>query len=200
VNFVEAGGLPLTGVSALQALTEHLGLMSDQRILIHGGAGGIGSVAIQLARHLGAYVATTASHDDFDYVKSLEADEVIDYKSQMFEDVVNGMDAVFDTVGHDTYTRSFKVLKRGGRLVSMLEKLNQELMKEYGVESVVQFTQVTTDRLAKLAKLVDEGAVKVHVDRTFPLEQAAEALALLERESLRWSNLVGHDPLARIIE
>jgi len=102
VSYVEAGALPLVGVSALQALSEYLRISAGQKVLIHGGAGGIGSAAIQIAKHLGAHVATTASGDDIDYVKSLGADTVIDYKTQKFEEVVHDFDAVFDTVGGDT--------------------------------------------------------------------------------------------------
>src|ERR687896_1945454 len=112
----EAAGLPLVGVSAWQALVETIGLSGGQKILIHGGAGGIGSIAIQLAKHLGAYVATTVSTNDIQFVKEeLGADEAIDYKTQKFEDVLShDFDAVFDTVGGETYTRSFKILKSGG--------------------------------------------------------------------------------------
>jgi alcohol dehydrogenase len=185
VDHVEAGGLPLAGVSALQALTEHLSLSAGQKVLIHGGAGGIGGIAIQLAKHLGAHVATTASAEDLDYVKNLGADEVVDYKSQRFEAVLGGLDAVFDTVGGETYARSFRVLKRGGRLVSMLEQPNQELLNDFGITAVAQFTQVNTERLGKLAELVDRNVLKVHVDKTFPLERAAAALLHVETKSPR---------------
>jgi NADPH:quinone reductase-like Zn-dependent oxidoreductase len=180
VSYVEAGALPLVGVSALQALSEYLRISAGQKVLIHGGAGGIGSAAIQIAKHLGAHVATTASGDDIEYVKSLGADMVID-KTQKFEEVVHDFDAVFDMVGGDTHVRSFKVLKKGGRLVSMLVQPRQDLMKEFGVEAFRQVTQVTTERLTKLAELVDNGALKVHVDKIFPLSQASAALLQLEK-------------------
>jgi NADPH:quinone reductase-like Zn-dependent oxidoreductase len=180
VSYVEAGALPLVGVSALQALSEYLRISAGQKVLIHGGAGGIGSAAIQIAKHLGAHVATTASGDDIEYVKSLGADMVID-KTQKFEEVVHDFDAVFDMVGGDTHVRSFKVLKKGGRLVSMLAQPRQDLMKEFGVEAFRQVTQVTTERLTKLAELVDNGALKVHVDKIFPLSQASAALLQLEK-------------------
>jgi alcohol dehydrogenase len=182
---VETGALPLVGVSAVQALTEGLSLSKGQSILIHGGAGGIGSLAIQLARHLGAHVATTASSNDIDYVKELGAEQVIDYKNQKFEDVLSDLDAVYDTVGGDTYRRSFKVLKRGGRLVSMVERPDQGLIEEFGVGATFQSTQVNTERLTKLAEFVELGALKVHVDATFPLDETAEALRYLEKESPR---------------
>ena len=113
LSHIEAAALPLVGVSAWRALTENIGLSKGKRILIHGGAGGIGSIAIQLAKHLGAYVATTVSANDKQFVQELGADQVIDYKTQNFEDILHDYDAVFDTVGGDTYKRSFKVLKKG---------------------------------------------------------------------------------------
>lgn len=176
LNHQEAAGLPLVGVSAWQALVETIGLTNGQKILIHGGAGGIGSIAIQLAKHLGAYVATTASANDKQFAKELGADEVIDYKTQTFEDLLHDYDAVFDTVGGETYTRSFKVLKKGGMIVSMLEQPNQELMKQSGVKAISQFTQVNRERLTKLAQWVDQNNIRVNVDRMFPLEETAKAL------------------------
>jgi len=177
LGHVEAAALPLTGVSAWQALVDHIGLSMGKKILIHGGGGGIGSMAIQIARHLGAYVATTVSLKDMEYARELGADEVIDYKNQSFEDILHDYDAVFDTVGGETYTRSYRVLKRGGIIVSMLEQPNQDLMKQYGVKAIGQLTQVTGERLSKLAELADKRVIKVHVEKTFPLEEAKEALA-----------------------
>jgi alcohol dehydrogenase len=176
----QAAGLPLVGVSAWQALVETIGLSKGQKILIHGGAGGIGSISIQLAKHLGAYVATTVSANDIQFVKEeLGADEVIDYKTQKFEDVLpHDFDAVFDTVGGETYTRSFKVLKRssGGVIVSMLEQPIQELMDQFGVKAVFLFSQANRERLTKLAEWVDQNNIRVNVERTFPLDEARAAL------------------------
>src|SRR5215218_8750961 len=179
LNHQEAAGLPLVGVSAWQALVETIGLTDGQKkILIHGGAGGIGSIAIQLVKRLGAYVATTANTNDKQFVKELGADEVIDYKTQTFEDLLpHDYDAVFDTVGGETYKRSFEVLKRGsGMIVSMLEQPNQQLMEQFGVKAIFQFTQVNRERLTKLAQWVDQNNIRVNVDRTFPLEEASKAL------------------------
>jgi alcohol dehydrogenase len=172
----EAAGLPLVGVSAWLALVETISLQKSQKILIHGGAGGIGSVAIQLAKHLGAYVATTVSTKDKQFAKELGADEIIDYQTQTFEELIRDCDAAFDTVGGETYSRSFKVLKRGGIIVSMLEQPNQELMKQFGVKAIFQFTQLSRDRLTKLAQWVDQNNIRVNVDKTFPLEEAGKAL------------------------
>ena len=107
LNHIEAAGLPLVGVSAWQILVENIGLSKDKKILIHGGAGGIGSIAIQLAKHLGAYVATTVVANDKQFVQELRANQVIDYEREKFEDMIHGYDAVFDTVGGDTYKKSF---------------------------------------------------------------------------------------------
>ena len=180
ITHIEAGALPLTGVSAWQALVDHIGISRGKKILIHGGAGGIGSIAIQLARHLGAYVATTVSAKDMQYIKELGADEAIDYKNQKFEDMLHNYDAVFDTVGSETYIRSFKVLRKGGTIVSMLEQPRPELMEQYGVNAIGQLTQVNSERLSKLAELIDQRVTKVHVDKTFPLEEAGEALEYLK--------------------
>jgi alcohol dehydrogenase len=172
----EAAGLPLVGVSAWLALVETISLQKSQKILIHGGAGGIGSVAIQLAKHFGAYVATTVTANDKQFAKELGADEIIDYKTQTFEELIRDYDAAFDTIGGETYSRSFKVLKRGGIIVSMLEQPNQELMKQFGVKAIFQFTQVNRDRLTKLAQWVDQNNIRVNVDKAFPLEEAGKAL------------------------
>jgi len=179
LGHIEAAALPLVGVSAWQAVVEFMGLSNGQKILIHGGAGGIGSIAIQLAKNLGAHVATTVSSDDKQFVQKLGADEVIDYKTQTFEDIVHDYDAVFDTVGGDTYTRSFKVLRKGGIIVSMLEQQNSELMEQFGVKAISQFTQVNIERLSKLAEWVDQNKVKVNVEKSFSLDEAGKALDYL---------------------
>jgi NADPH:quinone reductase-like Zn-dependent oxidoreductase len=176
LSYKEAAGLPLVGVSAWQSLIETMRLTQGQKILIHGGAGGIGSMAIQLAKHLGAYVTTTVSSNDKKFVKDLGVDEVIDYKAQKFEDLLHDYDAVFDTIGGETYKKSFKVLKRGGIIVSMLEQPDQGLMEKFGVKSIMQFTQVNKERLTKLAKWVDQDNIHVNVEKTFPLEDANKAL------------------------
>lgn len=172
----EAASLPLVGVSAWQALVETIRLSGGQKILIHGGAGGIGSITIQLAMRLGAYTATTVSTNDKEFVQQLGANEAIDYQTQTFEDLLHDYDAVFDTVGGETYTRSFKILKKGGTIVSMIEQPNQELMHRFGVKATSQFTKVNRDRLTRLAQWVDQNNIRVNIDRTFPLDEAGKAL------------------------
>jgi NADPH:quinone reductase-like Zn-dependent oxidoreductase len=176
LSHAEAAGLPLVGVCAWQALVENIGLSKDQMILIHGGAGGIGSIAIQLAKYVGADVTTTVSTNDKQFVQELGADHVIDYKTQNFEDLLHDYDAVFDTVGGDTYIRSFKVLKKGGIIVSMLEQPNSGLMNQYNVKAIFQFTQADRQRLTKLAQWVDQNNIKVNVEKKFSLDEAGKAL------------------------
>jgi alcohol dehydrogenase len=176
LSHVEAAALPLVGVSAWRALIENIGLSNGQRILIHGGAGGIGSIAIQIAKNLGAFVATTVSTNDKMFVQELGADRVIDYKSQNFDDLLHDYDSVFDTVGGETYKRSFKVLKKGGIIVSMLEQPNSELMNQYDIKAIFQFTQADRQRLTKLAEWVDRNNLRVNVDRTFLLDEVGKAL------------------------
>jgi alcohol dehydrogenase len=176
LSHVETAALPLVGVSAWQALVENIGLSKDQKILIHGGAGVIGSISIQLAKYLGAEVATTVNKNDQMFVQELGANQLVDYKTQNFEDILHDYDAVFDTIGGETYRRSFKVLKKGGMIVSMLEQPNSELMNHYGVKAIFEFTQVNRQRLTKLAQWVDQNNINIHVDKTFSLDEAGKAL------------------------
>jgi NADPH:quinone reductase-like Zn-dependent oxidoreductase len=176
----EAAALPLVGVSAVQALEEHLKLQPGQTLLIHGGGGGIGSLAIQIAKSIGAYVATTATGDDMEYVRKLGADQVIDYKTEAFELKVKEFDAAFDTVGGATTTKTFQTLRRGGRLVSMLGQPDEALAQKHEVTAIEQFTQVTTERLNRLAELIDSGRIKIRIDKMFSLNKGKEAFQLAE--------------------
>ncbi len=184
-NFTTAAALPLAGCSAYQALAEHINLQAGQKILIHGGAGGIGSLAIQLAKHLGAYVATTVSGGDADFVKQLGADEVIDYKTEDFAELIQDYDAVFDTVGGEITEKSYGVLKPGGTLVSMVGSADESKAKSHNITAVNQASKATTERLQKLAELVDEGFMTVNVDKVFSLDEAPEALEHLKTSKTR---------------
>lgn len=179
LNHIEAAAVPLVGVSAWQALVEHIELARGHKLLIHGGAGGIGSFAIQLAKHVGAYVATTVSSGDVDYVRALGVDEVIDYQTQSFETMLRDFDAVFDCVGGETFAKSFVVLKHGGVIVSMAHP-QVEPPAELGLRVVGMQTDVTIGRLAKIAELLEHGVVKIYVDKVFSLAQAKEALTYME--------------------
>ncbi len=180
VDFNQAAAIVLVGVSAVQAILEHSQLKSGQKILIHGGAGGIGTAAIQIAKSIGAYVATTASGDGIDFVKKLGADKVIDYKTEKFEELLSDFDVVYDTVGGEVFEKSFKVLKKGGIIVSMVAQDEKKLSEQYGVKVISQFTQVNTNRLDALRDLIENGEVKVHVDKVFLFDNIKEAFSAKE--------------------
>ena len=180
LDFNQAAALPLIGVSALQALTQHIHLQSGQKIFIHGGGGAIGTIAIQLAKHLGAYIAVTATGDDIERVRNLGAGEVIDYKNQDFTKLLQNYDAVFDTVGGDDFTRSLSILHQGGIAVSMAGSADETIVKGLGVQAISQLTRVTTNMLDTLSKLVEAGAIAPHIGKIFPFEQIKEAFVARE--------------------
>lgn len=181
VDFLEAASLPLVGVSALQALTEHISLQSGQKLFIHGGGGGIGTMAIQIAKNIGAYVATTATGDQIELVTKLGADEVIDYANEDFSQKLSDYDAVFDTVGKDEFVKSYLILKRGGVAVSMIGQPDEAAASEAGITALMQQTQVTTERLTALRELVESSVVSPQVDKVFELSDVQAAFT--EKES-----------------
>ena len=180
VDFLTAAAYPLVSVSAYQALVDHMAIQPGQKILIHGGAGGIGTMAIQLAHHFGAHVITSSTAADMDFVKGLGADEVIDYQTQDFAELLSDLDAVYDVVGGETNQKSYAILKPGGTLVSMVAPGDDELAEKYQIKYVQQFTMVTTERLTEIAKLIDAGSLTINIDKVFPLEQAGAALEYLK--------------------
>lgn len=184
LDITDAASLPLIGVSALQAISEHIKLSADQKIFIHGGAGNIGSIAIELAKNIGAHVATTATGEGLKLVKELGADEVIDYKNESFADKLSDYDAVFDTVGGEDSTKAMTVLKPGGTLVSMVRGADEAKAAEYNIHALSQATQVTSEKLAELAKLVEAGVVHPRVGNVFELADIREAFEAREAGSV----------------
>lgn len=180
LTFTEAASLPLVAASAYQALHEHFGLQSGQKLFIHGGSGGIGSIAIQMAKHLGAYVAASARGESTEQVAQLGADEVIDSESQDFATIIRDYDAVFDTVGGDDFDRCLSILKPGGVAVSMVAAADQSKATEQGVTALTQSTKVTTEKLDAVRGLVEQGVVKPQIARTFALDQVVEAFEARE--------------------
>ncbi|KAB1990606.1 NADP-dependent oxidoreductase [Streptomyces triticiradicis] len=178
-----AASLPLAGLTAWQGLADHAGATSGARVLVHGGAGGVGSLAVQIAAALGGEVTATASAGDMDFVRGLGADDVVDYVRQRFEDEVKDADIVFDTVGGDTLARSWEVLRPGGVLVSVAEPAEPP----QGSDARGVFFVVEPDRagLEELTALVEAGRLIPQVDRIVPLESAPGAYAALERERRR---------------
>ncbi len=185
LDYKTAASLPLVGVSALQAIKEHINLQSGQKIFIHGGAGGIGTVAIQIAKSIGAFVATTATGERIDYVKKLGADTVIDYKASDFVQEIKDYDAVFDTVGGDDFDKTLTVLKQGGIAVSMIAHADDAKAKEHAVTAITQSTHVTTEALDELTKLIEDKIVTPHVDKVFPLSDIKTAFEAREGGTVR---------------
>jgi len=185
LDYLEAASLPLVGVSALQALTEHINLQPSQKLFIHGGGGGIGSIAIQVAKNIGAYVATTATGEQIDMVKKLGADEVIDFTSEDFSTKLSGFDAVFDTVGGDEFAKTFTILKSGGTAVSMIAAPDEAKATELGITALMQQTHVNTDRLNKLRSLIEDGVVAPQVDKVFSLDEIQAAFKAKEEGLVR---------------
>lgn len=181
LDHAHAAALPLAGLTAWQGLVKSGGLQPGRRVLIHGAAGGVGHLAVQIAKARGAVVVATASSDKIEFVRGLGADEVIDYRKRNFVDLARDIDIALETVGGDHAVETIKVLRSGGVLVSLLglgEKA-EAAAKERGVR--IERISVRPDRgaLLELSKLVEAGQLKVHVDKTFPLAQAAEAHKLL---------------------
>ena len=176
-----AAAVPLAGQTAWQGLFRHGDLKPGQSVLIHGGSGGVGHFAIQFAKTKGARVFTTVGTANVAFAKSLGADVVIDYKTQRFEDHARDLDMVFDLIGGETRERSWKLLKRGGTLVSTLTEPSQDKARELGVRALRYTVEADGNELAEIASLVAAGKVKPHVEKTYPLDQAPQALAAVEK-------------------
>ena len=174
---VEAASVPLAAQTAWQGLFDHGRLERGENVLIHAASGGVGTFAVQLARWKGAKVLATASADNADYVRSLGADTVIDYKATPFESVAKDVDLVFDLIGGDTQRRSFAVLKPGGRLVATAQPPSAEDAANYKVEAKMMQMKAATSNLKQLAELLDAGSVKTTVAKTYPLAKARESWA-----------------------
>ncbi|WP_292411871.1 NADP-dependent oxidoreductase [Mesorhizobium sp.] len=181
IDHAQAAALPLAGLTAWQGLVRHGGLQSGQRVLIHAGAGGVGHLAVQIAKARGAWVIATASPDKLDYVRSIGADEVVDYTKGDFTEQVRDMDLVLDAMGGDHADRSLKVLREGGVLVSLLNVHDATRVKAGERNIRVERMSVVPDRegLVELARLVDARKLAVHVAKAFPLNQAGAAHAFL---------------------
>ena len=178
LTFTEAGAYPLVAMTAWQATVDAGGVKAGERVLVHGGAGGVGSMAVQIAKARGAHVIATASARNHEYLKSIGVDEAIDYRTQRFEDVVEDVDLVVDTVGGDTLERSPAVVKRGGRIVSVAGRAPQAACEAGGIECKGVRAAPAAESLAEIGRLIDAGKIDVHVDATFPLARAADAQEL----------------------
>jgi NADPH:quinone reductase and related Zn-dependent oxidoreductases len=200
----EAAAVPLVALTAWQALVETARLQKGQKVLIHAGSGGVGSIAIQLAKHLGAFVATTTGTANVGWVKALGADLVIDYRTQDFETVVRDYDVVLNSLGSDVLEKSLRVLRPGGTLISLSGPPDPDFAarqglawplrlairllsggirrkaRRHGVEYAFLFMTANGEQLREIGALIEAGVIRPVLDRVFPLEEAAQALAYVE--------------------
>ncbi|NIL34283.1 MULTISPECIES: NADP-dependent oxidoreductase [Bacillus cereus group] len=204
LSFEEAASIPLVGLTSYQALHDIMHLQKGQKILIHAGSGGVGTFAIQLAKIMGATVTTTASEAGSDLVKSLGADQIINYKTEKFEEILKNYDAVFDTIGGTTLEKSFNIIKSGGNIVSVSGMPNARFGKEFGsgffktllfslaskkltalekkhnAQYSFLFMKPSGDQLRTIANYIEAGKIKPVIDRVFPFEDAQKAMEYSE--------------------
>ncbi len=197
LDFEQAAGVPLAGLTAWQGLFDHGQLAAGERVLIHGGAGGVGHFAIQLAKSRGAWVATTVSAQDFDFVRGLGADQPIDYETQRFDKLVHDIDLVFDLVGGETRERSWAVLKKGGRLVSALGQPSEEEAKKAGARGIGYTAHPDGGELEEIGRLIDAQKVKPYVMATYPLTDVRAAQERAEKQHTRGKIVLSVRPSAQ---
>lgn len=175
IDHLQAAALPLVALTAWQALFEAAGLEAGQKILVHAAAGGVGHIAVQLAKWKGAFVAGTASGRNAEFLAEIGVDQVVDYEKHRFEEVVSDVDVVLDTMRGEVRERSWQVLKPGGILVSILGPPSAETAAQYGVRAANILVYPNGEQCAQIAALVDQGKLKPHIDAVYPLAQAAQA-------------------------
>ena len=183
IDHVHSAAAALSGLTAWQALFTHAGLERGQKILICGAAGGVGTFAVQLAHWKGAYVITTSSGANLDFLRGLGADQTIDYTRQpCFEDQLRDIDVVLDAVGGDTVERSWRVLRRGGYMISITQPIPEPDFRQHNARGLFFglffIVEPNRDQLEEMAKLIDEGSLKTFVTSIFPLARAREAFEL----------------------
>lgn len=175
LDFEDAAAVAVGALTAWQAIFDLANLQAGQTVLIHAASGGIGSMAVQLAKAKGAFVIGTASGKNEEFVRSLGADEFVDYTKTKFEDAVKNVDVVFDAVGGDTLNRSFQTLKKGGFLVTAVEPPDEEKAKEFGVRAAMVFAEPNAGQLAEINRLIGAGKIKTHVETVLPLAEIKKA-------------------------
>ncbi|MFQ6346199.1 NADP-dependent oxidoreductase [Pseudomonas sp. R11F] len=209
LDMAHAAAIPLVALTAWQVLVDTAHLQPGQKVLIHAGSGGVGTLAIQLAKHLGAFVATTTSTANVEWVKALGADRVIDYTQQDFESVLHDYDVVLNSLGADVLEKSLKVLKPGGQLISISGPPTVQFAREQGLSWPLQqvmrllslgirrkarkqgvryafvFMRADGAQLQQLTELIEAAIIKPVIDRTFPLEHTAQALTYVEQGRAR---------------
>jgi NADPH:quinone reductase-like Zn-dependent oxidoreductase len=185
LHHVYAAAVPLAGLTAWQALFDFAQLKAGQRVLIHGGSGGVGHFAVQLAKWKGTYVIATASTRNQRFLRDIGVDQPIDYTTERFEQVAEDVDVVLDTIGGDTQERSWKVLKQGGVLASIVQPPDDEKARKFSVRSAFVWSQPNGKQLAHIAALIDSGDLKIVLDRILPLSEARRAHELSQNGHAR---------------
>ena len=175
LTYVEAAAVPIVAITAWQALVDAARLSAGQTVLIHGGSGGVGSFAIQIAKARGAKVIASASTANQDFLKQLGADVAVDYTKQKFEDVAKDVDVVLDSIGGDTLARSYGVVKKGGIIVSLVARPKESELEKHGIRGSALNAEPNSEELSEIGKLIDERKIKVIVSQTFPLSEAMKA-------------------------
>jgi len=179
LNDLEAASAPVIAVTAWQALFEYGNAVAGQTVLVHGAAGNVGMYAVQLAKQAGLQVIATAAGTDSNYVKSLGADQVVDYKTTQFDDVVSDVDIVVDTIAGDVLKRSTRVVKPGGIIVSIAGPIAEDFEDTHGVKTIFFLAEVTTARLHTITKQLASGELKTDVGSVLKLKDAAKAHEML---------------------
>lgn len=185
LDFVQAASVPMVAMTAYQALFDHADLKPGQTVLIHAASGGVGMFAVQFAKWKGAHVIGTTSAANTEFVRSLGADQVIDYKATPFEQVVQNVDIVLDTLGGDTQARSYSVLKPGGILVSTSAPPDFKKAQEQGIRAEMVNMQISASLLKEIASLLDSGQVRTVITQTFSLSEARQAQELSQSGHIR---------------
>ena len=175
LDYVEAAAVPVVALTAWQALIDTAKLSAGETVLIHGGSGGVGTFAIQIAKGRGAKVIATASTANQDLLKQLGADVAIDYTKTKFEDIAKDVDVVLDSVGKDTLARSYGVVKKGGIIVSLVARPDPAELEKHGIRGEALSVDPNSDELSEIGKLIDEKKINVIVSQTFPLSEARKA-------------------------
>ncbi len=175
LDHLQAAAVPLSALTAWQALVDQANLAAGQTVLIHGAAGGVGSFAVQIARAVGADVIGIASPRNSDFVRQLGASNIIDYTSTRFEEAVRGVDVVFDTVGGETLERSYAVLKKGGVIVSIAGIPSQKLAETYGIRARLLIVRPDGKQLELIGKLINRERIRPIISQVFPLSEARQA-------------------------
>ena len=218
ITMAEAGSLPLVALTAWQALVERGNVQPGQKVLIHAGAGGVGSIAVQLAKHLGATVAATASAANVEFVRGLGADTVIDYRNEDFEEILSGYDLVLDSLGGQNLEKSLRILRRGGMAVGIAGPPDPAFARDLGLNPLLRFAiaalsrnlrsqarrlgvryeflfmHASGEQLRRIARLVDDGVLRPVVGRTSPFAQLPEALQALGNGGFRGKAVVTNPP------